>query len=361
MSDRSHAPSTIQSSILPTFHASPFRGFTLIELLVVIAIISILAAITFLVFSKAREKARQATCISNQRQIAIELAVNKSADLSEVMPSAETVWQNLDSSMRHILVCPSMREDDRIGYLYNNALSNLPLGKIKFPAQTLLTIDGRHRATTSPVTYDNVLYTADDIERRHNGHAICSFVDGHVAMDTAIVGFQYAPDFTRPIGPEWSATKTAATPAGAKPFLGEFGNETVTLALTGLPKHSRVTVSCDLFVIRAWHGNAGPHTWQLRVAGGDTLLNTTFSNVAAANQAYPDAAPGGNHLAQTGANSANRLGFPHPPDGVMDAVYHLEYSFDHSAPRLTLEFSASGLPALSEASWGLANVDILGE
>ena len=129
------------------------HGFTLIELLVVIAIISILAAITFPVFSKAREKARQATCISNQRQIAIELSVNKSSDLSEVMPSAETVWQNLDSNMRHILVCPSMREDDRIGYLYNNALSNVPLGKIKFPAQTLLTIDGRHRATTSPITY----------------------------------------------------------------------------------------------------------------------------------------------------------------------------------------------------------------
>jgi len=45
------------------------RGFTLIELLVVIAIIAILAAILFPVFARAREKARQASCQSNQKQI----------------------------------------------------------------------------------------------------------------------------------------------------------------------------------------------------------------------------------------------------------------------------------------------------
>ena len=43
-------------------------GFTLIELLVVIAIIAILAAILFPVFAQAREKARQSSCLSNNKQ-----------------------------------------------------------------------------------------------------------------------------------------------------------------------------------------------------------------------------------------------------------------------------------------------------
>jgi len=47
------------------------RGFTLIELLVVIAIIAILAAILFPVFAKAREKARQSSCLSNCKQIGL--------------------------------------------------------------------------------------------------------------------------------------------------------------------------------------------------------------------------------------------------------------------------------------------------
>ncbi len=46
-------------------------GFTLIELLVVIAIIAILAAILFPVFARAREKARQTTCTSNLKQLAL--------------------------------------------------------------------------------------------------------------------------------------------------------------------------------------------------------------------------------------------------------------------------------------------------
>jgi prepilin-type N-terminal cleavage/methylation domain-containing protein/prepilin-type processing-associated H-X9-DG protein len=49
------------------------RGFTLIELLVVIAIIAILAAILFPVFARAREKARQASCTSNLKQLALGL------------------------------------------------------------------------------------------------------------------------------------------------------------------------------------------------------------------------------------------------------------------------------------------------
>jgi prepilin-type N-terminal cleavage/methylation domain-containing protein/prepilin-type processing-associated H-X9-DG protein len=45
------------------------EGFTLVELLVVIAVIAILAAILYPVFAVARDKARQASCQSNLKQV----------------------------------------------------------------------------------------------------------------------------------------------------------------------------------------------------------------------------------------------------------------------------------------------------
>lgn len=60
-------------------------GFTLIELLVVMAIIAILAAILFPVFAQAREKARQASCLSNEKQIGIAVLMY-TQDYDEAYP-----------------------------------------------------------------------------------------------------------------------------------------------------------------------------------------------------------------------------------------------------------------------------------
>ncbi len=67
------------------------NGFTLIELLVVIAIIAILAAILFPVFARAREKARQASCTSNMKQIALAILMY-AQDYDEKVPYAVTGW-----------------------------------------------------------------------------------------------------------------------------------------------------------------------------------------------------------------------------------------------------------------------------
>jgi prepilin-type N-terminal cleavage/methylation domain-containing protein/prepilin-type processing-associated H-X9-DG protein len=68
-------------------------AFTLIELLVVIAIIAILAAILFPVFAKAREKARQASCASNEKQLGLAF-LQYEQDYDERLPSGSNSVSN---------------------------------------------------------------------------------------------------------------------------------------------------------------------------------------------------------------------------------------------------------------------------
>jgi prepilin-type N-terminal cleavage/methylation domain-containing protein/prepilin-type processing-associated H-X9-DG protein len=103
-------------SFRPRAHR-PRRAFTLIELLVVIAIIAILAAILFPVFAKARERAQQASCLSNQRQIGIGF-VQYFQDHDDRFPmtKGDYPWVNtLQPYMKSfdILRCPT---DDSINW-----------------------------------------------------------------------------------------------------------------------------------------------------------------------------------------------------------------------------------------------------
>ncbi len=92
------------------------KGFTLIELLVVIAIIAILAAILFPVFARARENARRASCMSNEKQMALAV-IQYTQDYDEkLLPSwnartsSADLWMNIIQpyvKSTQIFFCPS--------------------------------------------------------------------------------------------------------------------------------------------------------------------------------------------------------------------------------------------------------------
>jgi prepilin-type N-terminal cleavage/methylation domain-containing protein/prepilin-type processing-associated H-X9-DG protein len=97
-------------------HVTKRRGFTLIELLVVIAIIAILAAILFPVFAQAREKARQTSCLSNQKQYALATLMYVQ-DYDETFPMSSylastcvaSFYQVVDPYVKNkqVTLCPS--------------------------------------------------------------------------------------------------------------------------------------------------------------------------------------------------------------------------------------------------------------
>lgn len=85
-------------------------GFTLIELLIVIAIIAILAAILFPVFASAREKARQASCSSNEKQLGLAYLQYAQDNDEQVCPSRGWIYfMYAYVNSKQVFVCP----DDR--------------------------------------------------------------------------------------------------------------------------------------------------------------------------------------------------------------------------------------------------------
>ena len=137
------------------------KGFTLIELLVVIAIIAILAAILFPVFAKAREKARQITCTSNEKQIGLGI-LQYVQDNDETFPAgapgaaaaqiAGVGWAGAISpyvKSAQLFRCPDDSTAGGVGsnnqtlypisYAMNKFVANKTLAALQGPANLVLT------------------------------------------------------------------------------------------------------------------------------------------------------------------------------------------------------------------------------
>ena len=199
-------------------------GFTLIELLVVIAIIAILAAILFPVFARAREKARQTSCLSNVKQLTLgckmymqdydeyflfaqgsnvqRITGGYYAEFYYKDPSREyyPIWPDLVMpyvANKQIFRCPS-KKSDWIGYGYNVYLGyvcghdsrsgplydGVALGDIAKPAEHAMIIDHQDTDTYSRWAWYRAWAsltrpTSGGWEPPHNGGANVGCVDGH--------------------------------------------------------------------------------------------------------------------------------------------------------------------------------------
>ena len=186
------------------------RGFTLIELLVVIAIIAILAAILFPVFSKAREKARQAKCTSNLKQIALAVMIFTQEN-EQVLPNYATMWSSLGIPPA-VLRCPSSPKTvSNNNYGYNYLLSDIVLGELTEETSTVLAADAIDGITS------NALTTSVDYNRRHNGGLLVAYVDGHVDY-TKTAPSLIPPGFGSTLVTDTPPPTTSTSPSVASSF-----------------------------------------------------------------------------------------------------------------------------------------------
>ncbi len=174
------------------------RAFTLIELLVVIAIIAILAAILFPVFAKAREKARQSSCLSNTKQLMVavlqyvqdydEMFVGYIAAAGSGVPTTNDQWYEIISPYlknTQILSCPSVATlNPAYGWNYrfisygfrDPAYTITGLGDIDSPAETVILSDSNQYYVRGP----SITTASYWPPARHNEGSNFGLADGHV-------------------------------------------------------------------------------------------------------------------------------------------------------------------------------------
>jgi len=194
---------------IPQEVAQMRRGFTLIELLVVIAIIAILAAILFPVFARAREKARQSSCLSNIKQAGLAVMMY-AQDYDELLPrhcyqppaSSNYPWSYAVQPYvknTQIFLCPSnsgWRNETNCcgGYTYNLSTSpsagtvgctNQKMAKIRRPAGLIMITEAPNGdSATAWCGYWNRETDTGDPSNvhatgRHNEGSNSCFADGH--------------------------------------------------------------------------------------------------------------------------------------------------------------------------------------
>jgi len=81
------------------------RAFTLLEILVVAGVLALLAAMLFPAFSRARNMARRASCVSNLRQIGLASQMYE-RDADELAPRLSIIYPAYLSDAR-LFICPS--------------------------------------------------------------------------------------------------------------------------------------------------------------------------------------------------------------------------------------------------------------